>query len=97
MTCEVRSCRSAGGDLLLDAVAGAVQFALVHPRQIQDRLAQCLRRDGAGVDADTAQHLTVLHDRHLLAEFGGRHRGFLTARSRTDDDQVIFHFRRHTK
>ena len=44
------------GDLLLDPVAGAVQLALAHPGQVDDRLAQRLRRDGAGVDAHAAEH-----------------------------------------
>jgi len=79
----------AGGDLLLDAVAGPVQFALAHPGQVDDGLAQRLGRDGSGVHANTAEHPTALYNRHRLAELCRCDRGFLTARTRTDDDEVV--------
>ena len=42
-------------DALLEAVALAVDRALVQPGEVEDRLADRLRRDRAGVDARTAQ------------------------------------------
>ena len=83
------------GDLVLDAVARAVQFTLVHPRQVDDGLAQGLRRDGAGVDADAAQHPPAFDHGHRLAELGGGDGGLLAARSRTDHDEVVLQHRSH--
>ena len=79
-----------GGDLLLDAVAGAVELTLAHAGEVDDRLAQRLGRDGPGVDADAAEHPAPLDDRHRLAELGRRDGGLLTAGTRTDDDEVVF-------
>ncbi len=78
-----------GGDLLLDAVAGAVQLALAHAGQVDDRLAQRLGRNGSGVHANAAEHPAALDDRDRLAELRRRDRGLLPARTRTDDDEVV--------
>ena len=86
-----------GGDLLLDAVAGAVQLALAHAGEVDDRLAQRLRRNGAGVDADSAEHPAALDDRDRLAELRRRDGGLLAARTRTDDDEVVLQHGTHGK
>ena len=44
------------GDVVLDPVVLAVELALVHAGQVEHGLAQGLGRDGAGVDADPADH-----------------------------------------
>ena len=79
-----------GGDLLLDAIARAVQLALAHPRQIDDRLAERLRRDGSGVHAYATEHQAAFDDGDRLAEFRSRDRGLLTAGTGPDDDEVVF-------
>jgi hypothetical protein len=81
------------GDLFLDPVAGAVQLALAHAGQVEHRLAQRLGRDGAGVDADAAEHVAALDDRDRLAELGRRDRGLLAAGTGTDDDEVVARLR----
>ena len=86
-----------GGDLLLDAVAGAVQLALAHAGEVDDRLAQRLGRNGSGVHANTAQHPAALDDGDRLAELCRRDRGLLAARTRTDDDEVVLHHGTHGK
>ena len=70
-----------GRDLLLDAVAGAVQFALAHAGQVDHRFAQRLGRDGAGVDAHAAEHPAALDDGDRLAELCRRDGGLLPART----------------
>ena len=82
-------------DLVLDPIARAVELALVHPGQVQNRLAQRLRRDGAGIDADAAEHRPLLDDRDRFAQLGRRDRGLLAARARADDDHVVFEYRTH--
>ena len=42
ITCWVRASRSAGVMLVLDAVARAVQLALIHPGEVEHGLAQRL-------------------------------------------------------
>ncbi len=86
-----------GGDLLLDAVARAVQLALAHAGEVDDGLAQRLRRDGPGVHADTAEHAAAFDDRHRLAELCRRDRGLLATRTRTDDDEVVLQHGTHGK
>ena len=70
-----------GGDLLLDAVAGAVQLALAHAGEVDDGLTQRLGRDGPGVHADAAEHPSALDDRDRLAELCRGDRGLLPART----------------
>ena len=50
------------GDVVLDPVALAVQLALAEAGEVEHRLAQGLGRDGAGVDADPADHVAALDD-----------------------------------
>ena len=96
---DVRGARQqvAGSDLFLDAVAGAVQLALAHAGEIDDRLTQRLGRNGSGVHANPAEHPAALHDRDRLAEFRRRDRGLLAARTRTDDDEVVLQHGTHGK
>ena len=49
-------------DVFLDPVARAVQVAQLHAGQVEHGLAQSLRRDRAGVDADTADHGLAVDD-----------------------------------
>ena len=69
------------GDLVLDAVAGAVELTLIHAGQVEHGLAQRLGRDGAGVDAHAAEHWTLFDDRDRFAQLGRGDRGFLAART----------------
>ena len=64
--------RSCDGDLVLDPIALAVDPALAHAREVEDGLAQRLRRDRARVHADAADHLPAIDDRDALAELRGR-------------------------
>ena len=60
------------GDLVLDPVALPVHLPLVQAGQVQDRLAQGLGRDRAGVEAHAADHVLALDDRHLPARASRR-------------------------
>ena len=51
------------GDLVLEPVALPVHLPLVKPGEVQHRLAQCLGRDRAGVEANAAEHVRPLDDR----------------------------------
>ena len=77
------------GDVLLHPVVLAVEVPHVHAGEVEDRLAQRLRRDRAGVDADAADHVPPLDDGSLLAELGRRDRRTLAARAGADDEQVV--------
>ena len=79
-----------GGDPLLDPVARAVHLALVHSGQVEDGLAQRLGRDGAGIHAHPAEHATAFDHGNRLAKLRCGDRGLLPARTRTDDDEVVF-------
>ena len=76
-------------DVLGDRVVAAVERPLAETREIQDRLAQRLRRDGAGVQADAADHLLAVDQRDLLAELGGGDRALLPGRPGPDHDEVV--------
>ncbi len=82
-------------DVALDAVALPVDFALRQPRQIEDRLAQRLRRNGARVDAYAPDHGGPLHDGGPLPELRGCDGGLLTAWAASDDEQIVVEHARH--
>ena len=77
------------GDVLLDPVALAVEPAHRVAGEVEDGLAQGLRRDRAGLRADAADHAAPFDDRDPPAELGGRDRRLLPARTRADDQQVV--------
>ena len=79
------------GDLLLHPVTRAVHLALVEPGQVHHGLAQRLGWNGAGVDADAAQHVAAFDHRDGLSQLGCSDRSFLATRARTDDDEVVLH------
>jgi hypothetical protein len=76
------------GDVVLDAVALAVDPALAHAGQVEDGLAQRLRRDRARVDADAADHVAAVDDSHAAAKLGRLDGRFLARRSGSDHEQV---------
>ena len=76
-------------DVVLDPVGLAVQLALVEAGQVEHGLAQGLRRDGAGVDADPADHVPALDDGRPVAELGGGDGGLLAGGPGPDDDHVV--------
>ena len=75
-------------DLVLQAVALAVDRALVEPGQVEDRLANRLRRDRAGVHAGAADRGVPLDQRDLATELRRLDGRLLTRRPRTDDDDL---------
>ena len=83
------------GDLLLDAVAGAVELPLAHAGEVDDRLAQRLRRNRSGVDADPTEHASAFDHRDRLAELRGSDGGLLPTWPRPDDDEVVLLHRTH--
>ncbi len=72
------------GDVFFDPIAGAVEIALAKTGQEHHRFAQGFARDGADVDADTADHGFPLDDSDFLADLGRLNRGFLSGGTRTD-------------
>ena len=77
------------GDLVLDPVALPVHLPLVQAGQVQDGLAQGLGRDRARVQADAADHVLALDDRHPPLELGRGDRGLLAAGTRADHQHVV--------
>lgn len=77
------------GDVGFHPVAGAVQIALSEAGQIQDGFAQGFAGNGAGIDADPADHLLALDDPDFLSELGGLYGGFLPGRPCADDQEVV--------
>jgi hypothetical protein len=78
----------ADGDLVLDPVALPVHLPLVEAGQVQDRLAHGLGRDGAGVDADPAEHVRPLDNRHPAFQLGRGDGRFLAAGAGPDDEKI---------
>ena len=84
-----RKARSGHRDVLGDRVVAAVERALAEPGEVQDRLAQRLRRNRAGVEAHAADHLLAVDDGDLLAELRRGDRALLAGRAGADDDEVV--------
>ncbi len=77
------------GDLFLDPVIHAVESAVVVTGEVQNGFAHGFGGDGAGVDADAADHGKGLDNGHALLHFGGGDGGSLPGRPGTNDDQVV--------
>src|SRR5262249_47123900 len=75
-------------DLLLHAVVLAVDPALREAGQVQDGLADRLRRDRSGVDGHASEMPVPLDERRATAELRGLDRGLLPGWARTDDEQL---------
>ena len=59
---------------------------------MQDRFADGLARNRAGVDRRTADHFQLFNERGALAEFRRLNRGSLASRPGTDHDEIVlFH------
>ena len=78
------------GDLFLHAVVHAVDGAVVVAGEVEHGLAHGLGGNGAGVDADAADHGARFDHGYALLHFGGGHGSALSGRPGADDDQVIF-------
>src|SRR5690242_1419865 len=79
------ACRNA----VADDVVFSVDRALPEAGEVQNRFAQRLARNGAGVDAHAARHLPPIDDRDTLTELGSRDRSLLARRPATYDDEVV--------
>ena len=77
------------GDVVLDPVVLPVQLAHVQPGEVEHRLAQRLRRDGAGVDAHPADHVAALHHGGPAAELRRRDGRLLPSRPRAEHEHVV--------
>ena len=73
----------------LHAVGKPVKAAFAPAGEVQHRLAQRLRRDGAGVHRDAADAAALLDHQRPLAELGGLDRRASPRRAAADDDQVM--------
>ena len=70
----------------------AVQLvALGEAGQVEHRLAQGLRRDRPGVQADAADHLALLADPDPAPQLGALDRGALAGGAGPDDEEVEAH------
>ena len=76
-------------DLLLHPVALAVHAALGEPGEVEDGLAERLRRDGPADHAHAA-HLAPLGDGGALPQLGGLDGGLLAGGPAADRQQVVF-------
>ena len=79
-------------DVLLDVAGAAEQPALVGAGEMQGRLAERLRRDGARVDLGAAEDGVLLDDGDALAQLGRLDGALLPRGAGADDDAVeVFH------
>jgi hypothetical protein len=77
------------GNLLLHPVRLTVELAHRQSGQIEDGFPPGLRRDGAGVDADAANHVPSLDDADALTQLGRTDRRLLATWTGADDQQVV--------
>ena len=75
-------------DLLFQGVGGAVEAPLLETGQVEDRLAEGLGGDRAGVDADAADDLPPFANADPPAELGGLDGGVVPGRAGSDDEDV---------
>src|SRR5262249_38802607 len=75
---------------ILQGIAAAVECTLPEAAQVQDRLAQRLAGDGAGVYAYAADRLLAFHQSHFLAQLGGADGALLPRWAAPDHDQIVF-------
>ena len=78
------------GDLFFDPIVHSVDGAVVVAGEMEHGLAHGLGGDGAGVDANAADHGPGFHHGHALLHLGSGDGGALPGRPGTDDDQVVF-------
>src|SRR3984893_12372869 len=83
------------GDLILHAIVHAVDVLVVETGEMQHRFTNCLTGNCAGVDGRAADHLELLNESHVLAEFGGLDRSALACRPRTYNNEIVL-FHRET-
>src|SRR5438093_1983240 len=76
------------GDLILDAVAVAVDGALAEPGQVDDRLAESLGRDRSAIDRNAAK-LAPFHDRRAPSKLGRLDRRLLPRGAGADDQKFV--------
>ena len=76
-------------DLFLDSVVHTVDRLIMETREVDHRFPHGLAGDGAGVDANAAEHLPLFNQCHFLAGFGRLDCGPLARWPGTDNDQVV--------
>src|SRR5207253_181549 len=81
-------------DVGLHPIARPVHLPKAHPGQVDNGLAQRLRRDRPRVDTDSADHVAPLDHRDALAQLRALNRGLLTGWAGADDDQVVIEVHR---
>ena len=80
------------GDLLFHTIVDAVDALILIAGKMQDRFADGLARNRAGVDRRTADHFQLFNKRGAFAEFRRLNRGSLASRPGTDHDEIVlFH------
>ncbi len=77
------------GDILFDAVAGAIKLAFIEAGEMKDGFAHGLGRDGAGVDADAAETDLAFDHGDAFAELGRVKSCFLAGGTGADDDEIV--------
>jgi len=76
-------------DRFFKAIFGSVQGALAKSRELQDRFAEGLARDGAGVGTDAADDFFAFDDADFFAELGGLDRSLLAGRPGPYDEKIV--------
>ena len=84
------------GQILLHAVGTAVEATLAPSGQVQNRLAQGLGRDRAGVNRNAADPAAPFDDQDIPSEFRRLNGSAAPRRPAADHDQiVVFHYAPH--
>ncbi len=80
------------GDRFLDAIVDAVNALILVAGKMQDRLADGLAGDRAGVNGGSADHFQLFNERGSFSKLRRLNRGALSAGPRTDNDEIVlFH------
>ncbi len=82
-------CQILQADVLLDAIARAVEAALAEAREIENGLSHGFARDRARVDADPSDDLLAFDDADFFADFGCLDGRPLAGGAGTDHEHVI--------
>jgi hypothetical protein len=70
-------------------MAGTIGLPMIESGKVQNRFTQRFARNGAVVNADAANAIGAIDNRHSLANIGALDRGLLPSGTGTDNCQIV--------